>query len=81
LAGRASWSYAALNRGGESRHNASVLVWLDRALTFIEPGRPDQDGKHERFHETLKAATASPPRATIAAQQAAFTRFQVLYND
>ncbi len=48
---------------------------------FIEPGRPDQNGRHERFHETLKAETASPPRATIAAQQAAFTRFQPIYNE
>jgi putative transposase len=59
-------------------------VWLLRLgirPLFIEPGRPDQNGKHERFHETLKAETASPPRATITAQQAAFTRFQVIYNE
>ena len=47
----------------------------------IQPGKPEQNGKHERFHETLKAETASPPRATIGAQQNAFTRFQAIYNE
>lgn len=59
-------------------------VWLLRLgiqPVFIEPGRPDQNGRHERFHETLKAETASPPSATIPAQQAAFSRFQRVYNE
>lgn len=59
-------------------------VWLLRLGVrplLIEPGRPDQNGRHERFHETLKAETADPPRATIPAQQAAFSRFQPTYNE
>lgn len=59
-------------------------VWLLRLgiqPIFIEPGRPDQNGRHERFHETLKAETASPPRASIRAQQAAFNRFRSHYNE
>ena len=48
---------------------------------LIEPGRPDQNGRHERFHETLKAETASPPRASIRAQQESFDRFQSSYNE
>lgn len=59
-------------------------VWLLRLgiqPIFIEPGRPDQNGRHERFHETLKAETASPPRASIRAQQAAFDRFRSHYNE
>lgn len=58
-------------------------VWLVRLgvqPVLIEPGRPDQNGRHERFHETLKAETAAPPSATIRAQQAAFGRFQDVYN-
>ena len=58
-------------------------VWLLRLgiqPVFIEPGRPDQNGRHERFHETLKAETANPPKATVPAQQAAFTTFQRIYN-
>jgi transposase InsO family protein len=59
-------------------------VWLLRLgiqPVFIEPGRPDQNGRHERFHETLKAETATPPRPSIRAQQAAFTKFQRFYNE
>jgi transposase InsO family protein len=39
-------------------------VWLVRlgvTPVLIEPGRPDQNGQHERLHETLKAETALPP--------------------
>jgi transposase InsO family protein len=59
-------------------------VWLVRLgvqPVFIEPGHPEQNGRHERFHETLKAETATPPRASIRAQQDAFNRFQTTYND
>jgi hypothetical protein len=59
-------------------------VWLVRngvIPVLIEPGRPDQNGRHERFHETLKAETASPPRASIRAQQESFDRFQSSYNE
>jgi hypothetical protein len=47
----------------------------------IMPGRPDQNGRHERMHSTLKAETAKPPRASFRAQQRAFDRFQSEYND
>jgi len=59
-------------------------VWLVRVgvvPVLIEPGRPDQNGRHERFHETLKAETASPPRGSIRAQQASFDYFQQVYNE
>jgi transposase InsO family protein len=59
-------------------------VWLVRLGVrpiFIEPGHPEQNGRHERFHETLKAETATPPRASVRAQQAAFDRFRIHYNE
>ena len=59
-------------------------VWLLKVgvmPVLIEPGRPDQNGRHERFHETLKAETAKPPRPTIRAQAAAFESFQITYNE
>lgn len=59
-------------------------VWLVRigvVPVLIEPARPDQNGRHERFHETLKAETASPPSGSIRSQQAAFDRFQQIYNE
>jgi transposase InsO family protein len=47
----------------------------------ILPASPQQNGAHERMHRTLKAATAQPPQGHLAAQQRAFNRFRVLYND
>lgn len=46
----------------------------------IEPGKPQQNGRHERMHLTLKQCTASPPKATLRAQQRAFQAFQRDYN-
>lgn len=46
----------------------------------IDPGRPNQNGRHERLHRTLKQATAQPPAATIRAQQQRFDGFRHEYN-
>lgn len=46
----------------------------------IEPGKPQQNGRHERMHLTLKQCTASPPKATLRAQQRAFRIFEQDYN-
>jgi len=46
----------------------------------IHPGRPQQNGAHERMHKTLKRSAIRPPRATMAAQQRAFNRFRLEYN-
>jgi transposase InsO family protein len=46
----------------------------------IHPGRPQQNGAHERMHWTLKRAAIRPPRANTAAQQRAFDAFRREYN-
>jgi hypothetical protein len=46
----------------------------------IAAGHPEQNGRHERMHRTLKEATASPPRANRRMQQA-FDRFRREYNE
>ena len=46
----------------------------------IEPGHPEQNGRLERLHRTLKAETASPPQATRRRQQRAFDTFRRDYN-
>lgn len=46
----------------------------------IRPGKPQENGRHERMHRTLKEATASPPAATLRAQQRAFDEFRAEYN-
>jgi putative transposase len=57
--------------------------WIRLGLQHqrILPASPQQNGAHERMHRTLKAATARPPKDHLPAQQRAFNRFRVLYND
>jgi putative transposase len=51
-------------------------VWPDR----IEPGRPDQNGRHERMHRVLREDAANPPAATLAAQTTRMDEWRVDYN-
>ena len=46
----------------------------------IAAGHPEQNGRHERMHRTLKLETAMPPAANRRAQQRAFDRFRREYN-
>ncbi len=48
---------------------------------FIEPGKPQQNGKHERMHRTLKDETTKPPGANSRAQQRKFNTFRHEYNE
>jgi putative transposase len=48
---------------------------------FIEPGKPQQNGKHERMHRTLKDETTKPPAANSRAQQRKFNVFRREYNE
>jgi transposase InsO family protein len=47
---------------------------------LIEPGKPQQNGRHERMHRTLKAQTARPPAANLRAQQKRFDAFRAEFN-
>jgi transposase InsO family protein len=72
--------FATKSTGGLSR----LSVWwvqLGIEPERIEPGQPQQNGRHERFHLTLKQQTASPPKADAGEQQRAFDRFRHEYND
>jgi len=46
----------------------------------IEPGKPQQNGRHERMHLTLKQETASPPARSLGQQMARFDSFRETYN-
>ena len=58
------------------------MLWLRLGIRHerIEPGQPQQNGRHERMHQTLKQETASPPERNLRQQQIAFLRFQKEYN-
>ena len=47
---------------------------------LIEPGCPEQNGRHERMHRTLKYETTIPPAANLAKQQHRFDQFRQEYN-
>jgi len=47
----------------------------------IEPGHPEQNGRHERMHRTLGEATTRPPSRNLRAQQRSFDLFRRHYND
>jgi Integrase core domain len=46
----------------------------------IQPGRPQQNGRHERMHRTLKEETTRPAALTLRLQQKKFDRFRQVFN-
>jgi hypothetical protein len=57
--------------------------WLKLGIRLerIDPGHPEQNGRHERMHRTLKQETARPPAESRSAQQERFDQFRCLYNE
>lgn len=56
-----------------------LSVWwlgLGIAIERIQPGRPQQNGRHERMHLTLKKETTRPPGMNSLQQQAKFDAFR-----
>ena len=62
---------------------SSLSAWwikLGVLPELIEPGKPQQNGRHERMHRTLKAEATRPPAGNLAAQQRRFNRFCHEFN-
>jgi transposase InsO family protein len=60
-----------------------LAVWwlrLGIAIERIKPGHPQQNGRHERMHLTLKQETTRPPSYNFLQQQARFDDFIEGYN-
>ena len=53
---------------------------LGIAIERIKPGRPQQNGRHERMHLTLKKDATRPPGANSLQQQPRFDRFVEEFN-
>ena len=47
---------------------------------LIEPGCPQQNGRHERMHKTLKYETTIPPAENLRKQQRKFDSFRYEFN-
>jgi putative transposase len=62
---------------------SKLAVWwlrLGIRLERIAPGHPEQNGRHERMHLTLKVETTRPAAANVLQQQAVFDEFIIRYN-
>ncbi len=72
--------FASTARGGLSQLS---LWWIKLGIVpeRIEPGKPQQNGRHERMHRTLKQAACRPPSANRGAQQKRFNAFCREYNE
>jgi transposase InsO family protein len=66
-------------------YNLSKLsvFWLRLGIAIerIKPGNPQQNGRHERMHRTLKQETARPPGMNALQQQARFDGFISEFNE
>lgn len=62
---------------------ALSVWWIRLGVTpeRIEPGKPQQNGRHERMHRTLKGEGVGTPEANQASQQLSLDRFRHEYND
>src|SRR5690606_3359290 len=61
-----------------------LSVWwlrLGIELERIEPGHPEQNGRHERIHLTLKKEATKPPGKNLLQQQEKFDAFKSEYNN
>lgn len=72
--------FASMALGGISELS-KWWIQLGIAPERIKPGNPQQNGRHERMHRSLKAAVASPPKYNMRAQQQAFNRFVKEFNE
>jgi transposase InsO family protein len=62
---------------------SKLSVWwlrLGIAIERIKPGRPQQNGRHERMHLTLKKEATRPPGINSLQQQARFDAFMHEFN-
>ncbi len=62
---------------------SKLAVWwlrLGIRIERIEPGHPQQNGRHERMPRTLKAEATKPAAPNVLQQQARFDTFVARYN-
>ncbi len=72
--------FASLAPGGLS---ALSVWWIKLGILpeRIEPGHPEQNGRHERMHRTLKMEATQPPEDNLQEQQRRFDLFRREYNE
>jgi putative transposase len=71
--------FGSSGAGGLTRLSAH-WARLGIRMEFIQPGVPQQNGRHERMHRTLKERACEPAAATPDRQQARFDAFRLEFN-
>jgi putative transposase len=73
---------APFGSNGRGGLTALAVWWMRLGIQpeRILPGRPQQNGSHERMHLTLKQETASPSAGSLRSQQQRFDAFRQEYN-
>ena len=71
--------FATSGAGRLSRLSVS-LIKAGIIPEWIDPGKPHQNGRHERMHRTLKEEAVSSFRLTFKEQQMKLKEFQQYYN-
>lgn len=72
--------FASRGAGGLSQLSVK-LIKAGVVPERIAPGKPQQNGRHERMHLTLLQDVADPPAATMREQLNRLRAFQRLYNE
>ena len=70
----------ATNGAGRLSSLSVLLIKAGVIPEWISPGKPQENGRHERLHLTLQAETACPPAKTLNEQEKRFRQFQYYYN-
>ena len=68
---------------GPGRLSRLAVWWLKLGIQLdrIDPGHPEQNGRHERFHLTLQTEATASPAPSKPAQQRRFDRLRQEFND
>jgi putative transposase len=74
---------APFGSNGDTGLTGLAVWWIKLGIypERIRPGKPQENGRHERMHLTLKQATASPPARNLRQQQQRFDEFRQEYNE
>jgi len=72
--------FASIGAGNLSRLS---IWWIRLGITpeRIEPGQPQQNGRHERMHRTLKHSLGQPAASNLKAEQRQLDAFRKHYNE
>lgn len=71
--------FASTGLAGLSKLN---VFWMLHGVRHerIRPAHPEENGRHERMHRTLKAETTRPARSNLLQQQEQFEAFREVFN-